>query len=85
MKAPPGAIVAIYYDGTTLAAGDWLRSPSGRTYAVMVIRVQQRGKHRGRQHLRCVVLEHDADAPEGTVVRPIHWYARSKHREGGPT
>lgn len=77
MKAPLGAEVGLYFDGWTplepyLHA---LVTPSGRVYLVVAVRVQQKGKHRGRQHLRCVVSD---VVPEGAQEVPLHWYARGK-------
>jgi len=74
---PAGAIVSIYYDARVdLVDGDALRTPTGRTYVVMASRRQQRGKHRGRWHLRCLVLDRDDQPPPGATVHPIHWYRR---------
>lgn len=74
--APAGAVVGIYYDGAELVVGDALRTPTGRTYIVISVRRQARGKHVGRQHLRCAVAE-DA-APLSVRVRPLHWYKRGR-------
>ena len=73
--APQGAEVKIYYDGPSLAPGDALCTRTGRVYGIVHVRVQERGKHAGRQHLRCVVLEL-ADVLEGTRVFPLVWYKR---------
>ena len=73
MKAPVGAFVRIYYDGRPLSPGDYLLTPTGRLYQVITVRVQQRGKHRGRQHLRCLV---DETPIGGRRVLPLHWYPR---------
>lgn len=74
---PPGSEVSLYYDSPIhkLAAGDYLRTPSGRLYEVLDIRVQERGAHRGRQHLHCLVLRPDDDVDEARV-RPLLWYRR---------
>lgn len=78
MTAPLGAIVGIYWDGlAALQPGDHLRTPSGRQYQVVSVRVQKRGKHRGRQHLRCMVA--DRDLKPGNTYR-LRWYARGRAR-----
>lgn len=80
--APAGAFVRIYVDGLEVLPGDALRTPTGRTYMVMVMerRVQQRGKHVGRQHLGCLIAAPDAGIPEGTRVRRMHWYKRGRKK-----
>lgn len=79
MKAPVGAFVGIYYDGRPVAPGDCLRTPTGRVYEVVTRREQERGKHVGRQHLRCLVR---SEAPAGAKVRRLHWYPRGRRRAG---
>lgn len=78
-KAPPGAIVGIYYDARVdLADGAThaLRTPTGRIYVVVAARLQARGRHAGRRwHLRCLVAE---AAPDGAVVHSLVWYKRGK-------
>jgi hypothetical protein len=74
--------VSIYYDGSTeLDQGDALRTPTGRLYVVAHVRVQQRGKHAGRQHLRCAVFSPGTMAPPGTRVFPLHWYSRNPRKK----
>lgn len=73
MSAPNGAIVSIYYDGQPVYVNQCLQTPTGRTYVVTARRVQLRGKHKGRQHLACLVA---AAPPPGAFVRPLHWYKR---------
>ncbi len=80
MKAPAGALVGIYYDGRDLHRGDWLRTPTGRCYEVVSVRVQARGKHVGRQHLRCLVV--NGWRPPSARVLPLHWYPRGHRRVG---
>ncbi len=78
MAAALGAVVGIYYDGARpLAPGEALRTPTGRTYLVVDVRVQARGRHVGRQHLRCAVVD-QLDA--GTVIHPLYWYKRARRR-----
>lgn len=77
MTAPVGAEVGIYVDmRERLEVGDVLETGSGRRYGVAKIRVQTRGRHVGRQHLRVVVL--DRDAPCSGAMYVIHWYARRR-------
>lgn len=81
--APVGAIVSLYVDLVArVAIGDVIETQTGRRYQALDVRVQARGKHRGRQHMRCLVL---AAAPEviGAVpftgrVHTIRWYARRR-------
>lgn len=75
MTAPAGALVKIYYDGPAVPAGWALRTPTGRVYLVLERRVQSRGAHVGRQHLRCLVAK---DLPDGVPCRPLHWYRRAR-------
>lgn len=85
MAAPPGRVVALYYDSPVqVAVGDFIRTPSGRTYRIETVRVQERGRHVGRQHIGGLVL--DPDDPDqqptpGDVVHPIYWYARPRARQ----
>lgn len=73
---PVGAVVSIHVDSIApVAQGDAIRTPTGRTYLVLGGRVQQRGKHRGRQHLRLLVVD---EAPPQAVVHHIVWYPRKR-------
>jgi len=75
MAAPAGSEVGIYVDLVDqVDAGDAIVTQSGRTYLVVRVRRQERGKHIGRQHLRCVVAE--GSAPEGARIHRIRWYPR---------
>lgn len=77
--APTGAVVGIYYDGLVqVEVGEALRTPTGRTYIIVAARRQERGRHTGRQHLRCAVA--DGEAPAGVRVHPLHWYKRGRRR-----
>lgn len=64
--APVGALVGLFYDGL-VARDEYLITPTGRTYLVVSARVQRRGTHRGRRHLRCLVV---AEPPPGVRTRP---------------
>lgn len=80
--AAPGREVGLYLDTRMpLDVGDEVvTAKTGRRYLVVKIRVQQRGVHVGRKHLRCVVLAPDAPRdPDSRVVR-ISWYARPRRR-----
>lgn len=87
MKAPAGAIVRIYLDLVArVGTGDIIETQSGRRYRVLGVRVQERGKHAGRQHLSCVVLGPDEltyegmtpDHPSIPTVHKIRWYPRGR-------
>ena len=72
--AAAGELVKISYDapkGVTLELGDGLRTPTGRTYLIVGLRVQDKGKHRGRYHLQCAVGE---PIPGRTFL--LVWYNR---------
>lgn len=73
--AQVGSEVGLYYDAPfLLAAGDQLVTPTGRLYEIESVRVQSRGRHAGRQHLRATVLPPDASC-DGTR-HELHWYRR---------
>lgn len=73
--APPGSVVRIYYDSPAeLSPGDALVTTTGRTYLIASCRRQARGKHQGRWHLACVVV--DVPPPAGARVHPLRWYRR---------
>lgn len=75
MTAPVGAEVGLYVDLVApVEVGDVIETRSGRRYGVLSVRVQERGKHAGRQHLRCLVVEPEF-VPGGRVHR-IRWYRR---------
>lgn len=78
MKAPVGAQVGLYMDSLrTINVGDEVVTRTGRRYLVDNARRQAKGKHAGRQHLRCTVLAPDAihDDPDA-VVHTVYWYSR---------
>lgn len=77
MTAPAGAVVGIYVDlVASVQVGHVIQTQTGRRYGVVSVRVQERGKHRGRQHLRCVVLAPDDVVDPGQWVHEIRWYKR---------
>jgi len=87
VKAPAGAVVRIYVDLVArVNVDDVIETQTGRRYHVIGVRVQQRGKHKGRQHLACAVLGEDElsyagmqpDHPLVPAVHRIRWYARGR-------
>lgn len=79
MKAPAGAIVKLYVDLVApVDLNHIIETQTGRRYAVLDVRVQQRGKHAGRQHLNCIVLGDDEKIGEQSTVHRIRWYARGR-------
>lgn len=83
MTAPAGAEVGLYVDLVErVELGDVIETRSGRRYLVASVRVQERGKHAGRQHLRAIVLgEGDKVAPTGLAAARVHrirWYRRDR-------
>lgn len=87
----PGEIARIYFDGRKrIEAGDFIQTPTGRTYLVQANRVQERGKNAGRQHLTTVVMAPGHPLDESDMVHQLAWYPRRKkarptHREKGAT
>lgn len=78
MKAAEGTEVGIYVDlAAPVAPGDAIVTPSGRAYMVVAVRVQERGKHAGRQHVRGIVT-HESRVPFGIQVHRIRWYPRPR-------
>lgn len=83
VTAPAGATVRIYIDlAAEVAIGDVIETQTGRRYGVTAVRVQQRGKSVGRQHLRCVVLERSMTVRQWvqTTIHQIRWYRRGRSR-----
>lgn len=75
---PIGSVVSLYYDSRTpLERDDVIRTPSGKCYRVITNRIQTAGKHAGRQHLRCEVID-PATVTSEDFVCLIHWYPRSR-------
>lgn len=76
MAAPVGTNVGLYYDGLAeVEVGEYIRTKTGRSYLIDSVRIQQRGTHVGRQHLRCIVVAAEDIAPDATVHR-MWWYRR---------
>lgn len=75
---PVGSLVSLYYDSDRLVEeADVIRTPTGRSYRVVSVRVQERGKNAGRQHIKALVIE-PSEVTIDDVVHPIHWYSRDK-------
>ncbi|WP_374978115.1 hypothetical protein ACEYYH_10565 [Microbacterium trichothecenolyticum] len=75
MSAPIGAVVKLYIDSRQqLEVGDVVETEAGRRYDVLTVRVQERGKHRGRQHFSARVMAPDEPPRERT--QRIRWYRR---------
>jgi hypothetical protein len=73
----PGEPAKLYYDSDVVAEpGDYIRTPTGRQYLVEHVRVQTRGKHAGRQHLRTIVMEPGHVCEQDARVHKIQWYRR---------
>jgi hypothetical protein len=72
----PGEPAALYYDGPPVEPGDYIRTPTGRTYLIDGVRVQERGKHAGRQHLATTVMPADHDPELDATVWMLRWYRR---------
>lgn len=83
MTAPAGTEVGLYVDLVArVDVGDVIETQTGRRYGVVSVRVQARGKHIGRQHLRAVVMDGCAACdPLGEArVHRIRWYRRGRAR-----
>lgn len=76
--AATGRTVGLYMDTRhQLAVGDFLVTPTGRTYHLVAVRRQERGKHVGRWHIRALVV--DPTVPgEDDVVHRMVWYRRPR-------
>jgi hypothetical protein len=81
MPKAPGEPAYLYYDGFVLVEeGDYIRTPTGRTYLIRHVRVQARGKHKGRQHLQTTVMAPDHVTEPDAVIHAIAWYPRGPAR-----
>lgn len=81
MTAPAGAIVGLYVDlASQLELDDVIETGTGRRYRVVSVRVQERGRHRGRQHVRALVLAVDDQNPPDARVHRIRWYKRASRK-----
>ncbi len=82
---PAGSLVRLYYDSPRrVTAGDYLRTATtGRLYLVHRVRVQDRGKHKGRQHIVGIVMRPDHEVEADARVLPIQWYPRTAAARSG--
>lgn len=72
-RAPIGGEVGFHIDlPDIIVEGDYLRSPTGRTYLAIKCRVQARGMYVGRQHLRCIVVN-PSDVERGATVHEFEY------------
>lgn len=77
MAAPIGARVGLYVDASRpLRPGMFVRTLAGRTYEVLTVRVQARGRHKGRQHFTALVVDPAIVDDEQDEVLTIRWYRR---------
>lgn len=78
---PDGAIVSIYVDLVhQVFEGDLIVTTTGRRYLVIAARYQRSGRHRRRQHLRCIVNGASEPAP-GRSSHTIRWYSRNPRKK----
>lgn len=80
-----GDEVSLYVDLVArVEIEDIIETSTGRRYGVIGVRVQQGGKHAGRQHLRACVIE-----PAGAAyahgfnmgrIHAIRWYKRASRK-----
>lgn len=81
MPRPPGSLVRLTYDGSSVSEGDYLRThTTGRLYRVVTVRRQERGKHAGRQHVLAQVMPPSHVVEPDADVLPILWYSRTRRR-----
>lgn len=74
-----GDTCIIYVDAAhVLEPDDYVVTPTGRLYQVIFNRIQQRGKHKDRQHLTVRVLDPTTERDPDSHVLRLHWYARNR-------
>ncbi len=79
MATPIGDTCSLYVDAAQpLEKGDYIITKTGRTYEVLTVRVQEKGKYEGRQHLNVLVLDPEAPRDPDAYTLSLHWYSRSK-------
>ena len=61
-----------------LARSLMTKPTTGRTYRIQHVRIQERGRHKGRQHLMVEVMPPDFEPTPDDVVHTILWYPRGK-------
>lgn len=78
-KAPAGSLVKIYYDSlVSVNEGDYIQTPTDRTYLIVGVRLQKRGMHRHRKHIQAIVMPAEFQIPKDGIVHPLYWYPRGK-------
>lgn len=78
MKAAVGRIVPLTYDSPReIRPGEYLQTTTGRSYLLMDVRQQAKGKHTGRWHIKAMVVDR-SEIPPGAVIHPIYWYPRKR-------
>lgn len=76
MTAPIGALVKLYIDTRRdVAEGDVIQTQTARSYRVLDVRRQEKGKHAGRWHLQALVIDPTSVNDDDHVI-PIRWYRR---------
>lgn len=77
---PVGEPARLYFDSPMpVHEGDYVETATtGRRYLVLGVRVQLAGKHKGRQHLRTVVVGKDHPVEPDARVHLIRWYGRGR-------
>lgn len=77
-KSEIGDEVRLQYDSDVLVqVGDFIKTRTGRCYEVTAARMQTRGVHQGRYHLKCIVVKEET---RGAFVHPLFWYKRNRSR-----
>jgi hypothetical protein len=80
MKAPYGAIVSLYVDIPRIVAeGHIIQTTTGRTYEIVEVRRQAKGKHVGRWHIKAVVVD-EKNIDGRKIVHFIRWYKRGNKK-----
>ena len=77
---PLGTTCTLYHDSPRdVEAFDVIRTGAGTCYRVLEVRIQERGKHVGRKHLKCLRIAPE-DVEEDDKVHPLYWYSRDRKR-----
>ena len=77
---PLGTECTLYYDSPReVEAFDVIRTQAGTCYRVLEVRIQERGKHAGRKHLKCLRIAPE-DVEEDDTIHPLYWYSRERRK-----